>query len=40
MNPPPRLNGCVYDFSVAYNAIAVDHILSIYNYVMKENDIV
>ena len=34
------LNECVYDFSVDYNAIAVDDILYIHNYVMKKNEIV
>ena len=33
-------NGYVYDFSVVYNAIAVDDILDIHNYLMKKNDIV
>ena len=32
-----RLNRYVYDFSVDYNAAAVD-ILNIHNYVMKKND--
>ena len=35
-----RLNGYVYDFSADYDAIAVDDILDIHNYVMKNNDIV
>ena len=34
------LNGYVYDFSVDYVALAVDDILGIHNYVMKNNDIV
>ena len=34
------LNGYVYDFSVDYDAIAVDDILDIHNYLMKKNDIV
>ena len=34
------LNGFVYDFSVDYDAIAVDDILVIQNYLMKKNDIV
>ena len=34
------LNGYVYDFSVNYDAIAVDDILYIRNYLMKKNDIV
>ena len=29
-------NGYVYDFSVEYDAIAVDDILYIYNYLMKK----
>ena len=32
------LNGYVYDFSVDYDAIAVDDILDIYSYLMKKND--
>ena len=34
------LNGYVYDFSVDYDAIAVDDILDIHNYLMKRNDII
>ena len=34
------LNGYVYDFSVDYDAIAVDDILDIHNYLMKKNDMV
>ena len=34
------LNGYVYDFSVHYDAIAVDDILDIHNYLMKKNEIV
>ena len=34
------LRGYVYDFSVDYDAIAVDDILDIYSYLMKKNDIV
>ena len=33
------LRGYVYDFSVDYDAIAVDDILDIHNYLMKKNDI-
>ena len=33
------LNEYVYDFSVDYDAIAVDDILDIHNYLMKKNDI-
>ena len=36
----PGLNGYVYDFSVDCDAIAVDDILDIQNYLTKENDIV
>ena len=34
------LNGYVYDFSVDYDAIAVDNILHTHNYLMKKNDII
>ena len=34
------LNGYVYDFSVNYDAIALDDILDILKYLMKKNDIV
>ena len=34
------LNGYVYDFSVDYDAVAVDDILGIHNYLMKKNDTV
>ena len=33
-------NGYVYDFSVDYDAIAVDDILDIQKYLMKKNNIV
>ena len=33
-----ELNGFVYDFSVDCNAVAVDDILDIDNYLMKKND--
>ena len=33
-------NGYIYDFSIDYDAIAVDDILDIHNYLMKKNDIV
>ena len=33
-------NGYIYDFSVDYDAIAVDDILDIYKYLMKKNNIV
>ena len=31
------LNGYVYDLSVDYDAIAVDDVLDIQNYLMKKN---
>ena len=34
------LNGCVYDFSVDFDAIPVDDILYIHNYSMKKNELV
>ena len=34
------LNGFVYDFNVDYDAIAVDDMLEIRNYLMKKNGIV
>ena len=34
------LNGYVYDFTVGYDAIAVDDILDSHNYLMEKNDIV
>ena len=33
-------NGYVYDFSVCYDAVAVDDILDIHKYLMKKNDVV
>ena len=33
-------NGHIYDFSVDYDAIAVDSILDIHKYLMKQNNIV
>ena len=33
-------NGYIYDFSVDYDAIAVDDILDIHKYLMKKNNIV
>ena len=33
------LNGYVYDFSVHYDAIAVDNILDIHKYLMERNNI-
>ena len=35
-----QLNVYFYDFSVDYDAIAVDDTLDIHNYLMKKNDIV
>ena len=34
------LKGCVYDFSVDYDAITVSNILDIHKYLIKKNDIV
>ena len=34
------LNGYVYDFSFDYDAISVNDILDIHNYLIKKNDIV
>ena len=34
------LNGYVFDFSVAYDAITIDDVLDIHKYLMKKNDIV
>ena len=34
------LSGYVYDFSVNYDAIAVDDILDIHKYLMEKNDII
>ena len=34
-----RLNGYIYDFSVDYDAMAVDGILDIHKYLMKKNGI-
>ena len=34
------LNGCVYGFSVVYDAIAFDDILDIHKYLMEKNGIV
>ena len=34
------LNGYVYDFSVDYDAIAVDDILGIHKYLMEKNNII
>ena len=34
------LNGYVYNFSVNYDAIAVDDILNLHKHLMKKNDLV
>ena len=34
------LNWYVYDFSVDYDAIAIDNVLDIHNHLMKKNDMV
>ena len=36
----PGFTGYVYDFSVNYNAIAVDDIKNIHKYLMEKNNIV
>ena len=33
-------NSYIYDFSVEYDAVAIDVILDIHKYLMKKNDIV
>ena len=40
MKKKTGLNGYVYDFSVDYDAIAVDDILDIHKYLMEKNGIV
>ena len=35
-----ELNGYVYDLSVDYDAIAVDDILDIHNYLIKKNNMI
>ena len=35
-----ELSSYVYDFSVDYDAIAVDDILNIYKYLMKTNNMI
>ena len=40
MKKKTGLNGYVYDFSVEYDAIAVDDILDIHKFLMEKNDIV
>ena len=39
-NKKNGLTWYVYDFSNNYNAIAVDNLLDIHSYLMKNNDIV
>ena len=34
------IKGCVYDFSLDYNALAISDILGINKYLMKKNEIV
>ena len=34
-----RLNGCVYDFSVDYDAIPADDILDIHKYLIKKHGV-
>ena len=34
-----KKTGCVYNFSVHYDAIAVDDILDIHKYLMEKNNI-
>ena len=33
-----RFNGCIYDFSVDYNSIDVNHINNIHKYLMKKKE--
>ena len=40
MKKKTELNGHVYDFSVVYDAIAVDDIIDMHKYLMEKNDIV
>ena len=40
MKKKTGLNGYVYDFSVDYDAIAVDDILDTHKYLMEKNGIV
>ena len=35
-----RLNGYVYDFSVGYDAIAVNDVLDINKYLIKKNNMI
>ena len=34
------VNGCIYDFSVDYDAIAVDDVLDIRKYLMEKNNMI
>ena len=40
MKKKTGLNGYVYNFSVDYDAIAVDDILDIHKYLMKNNKMI
>ena len=40
MHKKTGFNGHIYEFSVDYDAIDVDHILDIHKYLMTKNDIV
>ena len=40
MKKKASFNGCVYDFSVGYDATDNDDIKGIYNCLMKKNNIV
>ena len=40
MKKKTELTGYVYDFSVDCNAIAVDDIKDIHNYLMKKNNMI
>ena len=33
-----RFNGCIYDFSVDYNSIDVNHIKGIHKYLIKKRE--
>ena len=40
MSRKHRFSGYVYEFSVDYDAIAVDNILDIHKYIKKKNNII
>ena len=40
MKKKTGLNEYVYDFSVDYDALAVDYILDIHKYLIKKNNII